>query len=553
MVSGVLDNSTIAAHFRLLGELMELHGEGGFKSVAYTNAYRTLKNFDIPLVDLSIPELEEIPGIGKAIAAKIFDLVQHNTFPLLEKYLSLTPPGVVEMLQLKGVGPKKIGQLWQELGVESIGELYYACLENRLTLLKGFGEKTQANLVQQIEFIQQSRGQLLYARAEPLALSMLHALRTRYPNQYFELTGAVRRKETTLSAIEILTDLAEKNWPEATELLGGAISDGRAVLDNGLSLHFFPVEGNSPVLSLFSTTGVPAHVEQVLKKANNLPIAPDSELAIYTAAGMPFVSPELRQDVAEWKWIDNGATPLLSEKDIRGILHAHSTYSDGTHSLEEMATYCRDQGWAYLGITDHSQSAFYAGGLKESDIRRQHEEIDRLNGQMAPFRIFKGIESDILTDGRLDYPDEILRSFDFVIASVHSHLKMDEDKATARLLKAIEHPATTILGHATGRLLLSRPGYPIDTKKIIDACAANGVAIELNANPFRLDIDWTWIPYCMEKGVPVAINPDAHNLAGMHDIRYGVAAARKGGLTPVACLSTLNVTELELFFQNSKR
>jgi DNA polymerase (family X) len=547
-----IDNSTIAAHFRLLGDLMELHGEGGFKSAAYTNAYRTLKNFDIPLVDLSIPELEEIPGIGKAIAAKIFDLAQHNTFPLLEKYLSLTPPGVVEMLQLKGIGPKKIAQLWQELGVESIGELYYACLENRLTLLKGFGEKTQANLVQQIEFIQQSKGQLLYARAEPLALSMLHALQTQYPNQYFELTGAVRRKETTLSAIEILTDLPESNWTEATELLGGTISDGSAVLENGLSLNFFPVERNSPVLSLFSTTGVPAHVEQVLKKTSNLPIAPDSELAIYEAAGMPFVPPELRQDVAEWKWMDNGATPLLIEKDIRGILHAHSTYSDGSFSLEEMAKYCLNKGWEYLGITDHSQSAFYADGLKESDIRRQHEEIDRLNSQLAPFRIFKGIESDILTDGRLDYPDEILRSFDFVIASVHSHLKMDEEKATIRLMKAIEHPATTILGHATGRLLLSRPGYPIDTKKIIDACAANGVAIELNANPFRLDIDWTWIPYCMEKGVPVAINPDAHNLAGMHDIRYGVAAARKGGLVAAACLSSLGVSELAHYFKKRR-
>jgi DNA polymerase (family X) len=303
---------------------------------------------------------------------------------------------------------------------------------------------------------------------------------------------------------------------------------------------------------LFSTTGVPAHVEQVLKKTSNLPIAPDSELAIYEAAGMPFVPPELRQDVAEWKWMDNGATPLLIEKDIRGILHAHSTYSDGSFSLEEMAKYCLNKGWEYLGITDHSQSAFYADGLKESDIRRQHEEIDRLNSQLAPFRIFKGIESDILTDGRLDYPDEILRSFDFVIASVHSHLKMDEEKATIRLMKAIEHPATTILGHATGRLLLSRPGYPIDTKKIIDACAANGVAIELNANPFRLDIDWTWIPYCMEKGVPVAINPDAHNLAGMHDIRYGVAAARKGGLVAAACLSSLGVSELAHYFKKRR-
>lgn len=548
-----MDNSTVAAHFRLLGELMELHGDGGFKAVAYTNAYRTLKNFDIPLKTLSIAELEQIPGIGKAIAAKIYDLVHLHSFPLLEKYLSLTPPGVVEMLQLKGVGPKKIAQLWQELGIESIGELYYACLENRLTLLKGFGEKTQANLASQIEFMQQSKGQLLFAQAEPYALRLLDALKAAFPGQYFALTGGLRRQETTVSSIDILTDLPSNDLHKAAAVAGAEKDDNAWKLENGLSLALHTCESGTNTWNLFRTTGTAEHISSIEEKAGiSLPMEAGSEEEIYRTAGMPYIPPELRQDVAEWDWVECGAPELVSTSDIKGILHAHSTWSDGTHSLEEMAKYAIAQGWAYLGISDHSQSAFYAGGLKESEVRKQHEEIDRLNAQLAPFRIFKGIESDILTDGRLDYPDDILQMFDFVIASVHSHLKMEEEKAMERLLKAIAHPATTILGHPTGRLLLSRPGYPIDHKRIIDACAEHKVVIELNANPYRLDLDWTWIPYAMKKGVPIAINPDAHNLAGMHDIRYGVAAARKGGLTPDACFSALDTPRIQQYFAQKK-
>jgi DNA polymerase (family 10) len=229
---------------------------------------------------------------------------------------------------------------------------------------------------------------------------------------------------------------------------------------------------------------------------------------------------------------------LITEDAVKGVIHTHTTYSDGLHELREMAEYAKEQGFLYIGITDHSQSAFYANGLKEDRVREQWAAIDALNLELAPFRILKGIESDILNNGELDYSDELLEGFDFVIASIHSNLRMDKEKATQRLLKAIENPYTSMLGHPTGRLLLSREGYPIDHMAVIDACAEQGVVIEINANPYRLDLDWEWIPYAMEKGVLISVNPDAHSKAGIHDIHYGIAAARKGGLTAEACLNT---------------
>ncbi len=262
---------------------------------------------------------------------------------------------------------------------------------------------------------------------------------------------------------------------------------------------------------------------------------------MFERAGLPYLAPELRSAPDA---LSRAIPELLDEEDIRGVVHAHSTYSDGLHALQEMAESARNAGFAYLVITDHSKSAFYANGLSIERVLAQMAEIEALNAAMAPFRIFKGIESDILADGSLDYPEEILAQFEVVIASVHSNLKMDEAKATARIIRAIENPHTRILGHPTGRLLLSRPGYPLDHRAVIDACAANGVAIELNANPYRLDLDWAWIPYAIEKQVWISINPDAHSREGIRDIHFGVLAARKGGLEKSRCL---NAMDLESF------
>jgi DNA polymerase (family X) len=275
---------------------------------------------------------------------------------------------------------------------------------------------------------------------------------------------------------------------------------------------------------------------------------------LYKSLGLQYIEPEMREGFGEVELAREHKIPrLIDYSDLKGILHNHSTYSDGKHTLEEMALYCKELGFEYLGISDHSKTAFYANGLKEFKILEQHKEIDQLNKKLAPFRIFKGIESDILNDGELDYEDAVLASFDFIVASIHSNMKMTEEKATSRLIRAIENPYTTILGHATGRLLLKREAYPIDHKKVIDACSANNVIIEINANPRRLDMDWRWVRYAIEKGIMISINPDAHEKAGYLDMQYGVYMGRKAGLSKELTFNALSLAEIEKQFAAKKK
>ena len=314
------------------------------------------------------------------------------------------------------------------------------------------------------------------------------------------------------------------------------------------------VSDNNFVYETWNHTGNEKHIAFCIENKSTIDItACLSEEEIYNKLSLPYYIPEIREGILEAKYATAKSTPAFIEyTDLKGCLHNHSTYSDGIHSLRDMAIAARDLGLQYFGICDHSKSAGYANGLQIERVFQQHKEIDLLNAELAPFKIFKGIESDILSDGNLDYPDEILASFDFIVASVHSGLKMDEDKATTRLIKAIENPHTTILGHPTGRLLLARKGYPIDHKKVIDACAANNVVVELNAHPYRLDIDWRWIDYCMDKNVMISINPDAHETAGLLDMHYGVYAAHKGGLTKEFTFNALTLEEINNWFQKKK-
>lgn len=544
-----MTNREIAQAFRQLAQLMELHQDNPFKIRSYENAYLQLKKLDAPLSEMSAETIGQLPGIGAAITAKIEELLLSGSMEALEKYRQQTPPGVVEMLQINGFGPKKIRAIWKGLEVESIGELQYALNENRLVELKGFGEKTQAELQQKIAFFLKSSGQYHYRTLATVADDFLALAQQKLNNQRWEESGALRRKAITLTHIDLITTATASHLAEA-ELLE---------IDQQNELHTLGKYQDYPIRiqhchlqnwgsKQFRFSGSEAFVKAF---AAAFPTTDFKDIAeeeqLFEKAGLPYIAPELREND---RYLQSAHRPhLLEPKDIRGVVHCHTTYSDGIHSLEQMAQAAQEQGFGYMLITDHSQSAFYANGLKEDRLREQWAAIDALNEEMAPFRVLKGIESDILNDGSLDYSDEILAQFDLVIASIHSNLRMDEGKATERLISAIENPYTHILGHPTGRLLLSRKGYPIDHKKIIDACAANRVAIELNANPMRLDLDWTWLPYAIEKGVPICINPDAHAIGGIQDIRYGVYAARKGGLEKKHCLNCLEAEEFVAWFK----
>ncbi|MBE7179127.1 MAG: DNA polymerase/3'-5' exonuclease PolX, partial [Mucilaginibacter polytrichastri] len=421
--------------------------------------------------------------------------------------------------------------------------------------------KTQQEIIRLIEFRMGNAGQFLYAQVEQLASSIKNELQNKLASFGAEVleTGALRRKNDILSQLDFLIAAGEpenitgKISLEATEVLEKTQSVWKGITESSVPVNIEVCAKADLVSRLFETTGSESHVEKILAKGAVVRNA-SSEEEIYKSAGLSYIEPELREDEGEIECAENHSQKKLIEyADIKGTLHNHSTWSDGVNTLEEMSLYCRDAlGLQYLGICDHSKTAVYAKGLSIESVLQQHEEIDALNAKLNGFYIFKGTESDILGDGSLDYPEEILARFDFVVASVHSNLKMDEQKATARLIKAIENPYTTILGHPTGRLLLSRAGYPIDYKKVIDACAANKVVIEINANPLRLDLDWRWHRYALEKGVMLNINPDAHRNEGFHDMRYGTLVARKGGVTAAECLNTKTLEEIRAYFATKK-
>ncbi len=530
----MMSNDEITETLDLAAKLMELHDENLFKARAYANAAYKLSKLRYDFEGKNQQDIEAIEGIGKGISSKIAELISTGGISELKTLLDKTPAGVVEMLGIKGLGPKKVRQLWQELGLESTGELLYACNENRLTALKGFGQKTQLQVKQNIEFKLANEHKFHYASLEKAVNNLVEAIKKDHNGLHVAAVGQMARKCEIIDKVEIL--------------VGGELSNEAtyaALVPLPVAYYFCrPAEFAYKSVELSAT---PDHLHKT--GFSSLAVTSfDSEQAVYEALHLQYIEPELREGLNEAALAREKKIPeLIRFTDLKGILHNHTTYSDGVHTLKEMADYCRQLGFEYLGICDHSRTAVYAQGLPIEKVIEQQQEIDRLNAGYNGFKIFKGIESDILNDGSLDYPEDVLKSFDFIVASVHSNLKMSEEKATERLIKAIENPYTTILGHPTGRLLLARQGYPLDHKKIIDACAANQVSIELNAHPYRLDIDWRWIPYCLEKGVLISINPDAHHREGFHDMHYGVLAARKGMLDKRNCLNAMTLAEFEAF------
>lgn len=556
-----MENKAISRILRLLSQLMELHGENSFKTKTIANAALAIGKLPFDVASKSLNELAALNVIGKSVAAKVREIVETGSMKELEALLAETPPGIVEIMSIKGLGPKKVLVIWKELGIENIGELFYACNENRLIEAKGFGLKTQEDIRKSIEFKMASNGRFLYAHVHAFASGLMKELRGLSGTERISFTGAFRRKLEIIDGLDILIGAPLVNevaaWVEssdALQLLEQTADSVTAESDSGVKVYIRFCQPEAYFNELVLQTGSTEHVQELSARIKESAWLAGSEEAYYTAAGLPYIEPELREGVFEFGLAEKNALPrLICYEDLKGTLHNHSTWSDGASSLEEMARFCKEEmKIEYLGICDHSKSAFYAKGLSEERVLAQHAEIDALNAKLAPFKIFKGIESDILFDGSLDYPTEILVQFDFIVASIHSVFKMSEEKATSRLIKAIENPYTSILGHPTGRLLLSRSGYPVDVAKVIDACAANGVVMEINANPLRLDIDWRWHQYAIEKGVMLSVNPDAHSVRGFRDIHYGIIAARKGGVAAENCLNALNLNEISAFFESRR-
>ena len=557
------DNSFIADQFSLLAKLMDIHGENSFKAKAYSSAAFTIDKLPLQLSEIPLNKLSSIKGIGDSAAKKINEIFERGEIVALTEIINKTPQGIMQMLNIKGIGPKKITVIWKEMGIESIGELLYACNENRLTLYKGFGEKTQKSIQESIEYFLNNIGNYLYAHIEEFALQFDKKLKQKFPEKNFLLTGDFRRQLETIDKLEWVTDvdeaelqsfLSENNFVTEKIETEESLYHGK---EENIVLKFYHASSNHLYNKLFTTSCS----EEFLNKWNaRFPFSTQSnfnnEEAIFEHANIQFIPAYLRESTELIDKAANNKLPkIIQPKDITAIIHSHSKWSDGKNTLEEMAKAAMEKGLQYLVISDHSKTAFYANGLTEERLKAQHAEIDELNEKLKPFKIFKSIESDILNDGSLDYSNDILNSFDIVIASIHSNLKMSEEKAMMRLVNAIKNPFTSILGHCTGRLLLSRSGYPVNHTKIIDACAEHNVVIELNAHPRRLDIDWRHLHYCIEKNVLISIDPDAHSTGGFNDIKYGTLAAQKAGITKEQNLSSFSLHDFEDFLkiQHQKR
>jgi DNA polymerase (family 10) len=501
-----------------------------------------------------------IKGIGESVGKKIIELLQQGELPTLKEYISKTPQGVLEMMNIKGLGPKKINTLWKESGIDTIEELKKACLENKIAEKKGFGEKTQEKILEAIQFQQQNEGRYLYAQVTDFAELFTEKLKAAFPEDHISITGEYRRQLEIIEKLEWVVAIDKESLKQFLlkhDFILVSESDNSIVVsaEQTIQLHFYLADENSCHLKLFETSCskefFTAWESPSYAKSNS----PKTEDEIFEKAGLSYIPPYLRETASVLTKAQSKTlfSNLIQPNEIKGLIHSHSNWSDGAYTIEQMAEELIKSGFEYLVISDHSKAAYYANGLTEEKIKQQHHYIDELNKKFAPFKIYKSIECDILSDGSLDYSNKVLATFDLVIASIHSNLDMDEDKAMMRLVGAIKNPYVTILGHMTGRRLLKRTGYPVDHKAIINACATHDVVIEINSSPQRLDIDWRWIEYALEKGLTLSINPDAHSIDEFRYVKYGALVGQKGGLTKERNLSSFSKDEFETFLLKTKK
>jgi DNA polymerase (family 10) len=569
-VSDVLDEIAI---------LLEIKGENPFKSRAYMMAARTvLSQSNEPSELVASGEIRKIKGIGSALADKITELVETGRLPYYDKLKASIPAGLLEMTGIPGFGPKKIKKVYDDLGVATVAELEAACQDKRLAGLPGFGEKTQEKILQGIQFLRQHAGRHLYHRAEAAALPLLEAIRNHPKVIRAEIGGSLRRRKETIKDIDIVASAAHADADEimtfftshvsVATVTGSGTTKSSVLLQQGISadlrimpddkypyiLHHFTgsAEHNTAMRTLARKKGMKVSEHGIFDRNNKL-IPCRDESDIFATLDLVYIPPELREDTGEIEAAADNAIPGLVElSDLRGILHSHSTFSDGANTVAEMVAATQAMGYTYFGLCDHSQIVVYARGLQPERLIEQHAVVDDLNMRNPDCRILKGTECDILNDGSLDYSDDILATLDFVVASIHSNIGMSKADATRRIIRAIEHPLVDIIGHPTGRILLGRDGYPLDMHKVVDAAAENQVSMELNASPHRFDIDWRYCRYAKEKGVLISINPDAHSVDGLADMRYGVGIARKGWLEKENILNAMTLEEIESYFRKKR-
>ncbi len=570
-----MDKKSIAKILKEIGIILELKGDNPFKTRAYYNGARIIESLTENLNDLvESAEIANLKGIGAALSDKISILVKTDNLPYYEELKSSIPSGLLDLVKIQGLGAKKVKIVYDKLGVSSIGELEYACRENRLRDLGGFGEKSQQNILAAIELKKKYNERFLY----PIALQESKNLK-KYLNQSekiirLEVTGSLRRKLETIKDIDFVCSCLQNDrkeimnyylaYPEKVSVTSKGEANSVITLESGMNCDFRLVNDDEFSFLLYHSTGSKEHNTGMRNYAKSLGLKMNengifkgkdriqcsNEREIFNKLNMEYIPPELREAMGEIEQAQVEQLPdLYDGKPFYGLFHIHSTYSDGANTIEEIVDACQDLNLQYVGICDHSKSAFYANGLNEERVKQQHEEIDKINSGLSNFKVFKGIEVDILTDGSLDFEDETLASFDFVVASVHSQFNLSEKAMTERIIKAITNPNVTMLGHPTGRLLLGREPYKLNMEKIIRVAGELGKIIEINSSPYRLDLDWRLGKLANDCGVKTALNPDAHSLEGLTDYNYGIGIARKGWFQKENVLNTFKLNEIESYFK----
>ena len=579
-----MDKAEVAAILDEIATLLELQGENPFRARAYATAGRTISQLDRNLADVvAAGELDQIAGIGETLRDKITTLVTTGALPFYDDLRAKTPPGLLALLRLPGLGPKRIKLLYDQMGIDDLDKLKAAAESGKIAKMKGFGAKTQTNILQGIAFLSEGAGRLRIDQALIIAEGLLAGLRGVPGIQRMELCGSLRRRKETVGDIDILVSAADAGpiinhfvkLPEVQRIAGQGDTKASVVVasfDAGrhrvvMNADLRVVRDEQFAFALNYFTGSKDHNVQLRQRAiarglklneyelagPKKNVACKDETELYAALGLDYIPPELREHTGEIEAAENHTLPELVElKQIHGVFHCHTTASDGSATLNEMAEAARAQGYKYLGIADHSQSLGVANGLSPERVKQQRKDIAALNEQMKGFRVFSGTECDILGDGTLDFDDDLLAGFDCVVASVHTLFNQPADEMTQRIVRAVSHPRVTMLGHATGRLLLRREGYHVDLEAVLQAAAKHGTMIEINANPYRLDLDWVHCKRARQLGVQLVINPDAHSTDDYDFVRFGVDVARRGWLGKENVFNTKTLAQVTKALEKGK-